>query len=459
MTGHNDFDYVYQAIQSTGVSYLLKSEGYEKIIHAVTNAIAELESSLKFNHLIQKSEEKLTTLETLAQGSFFQYLFQGTRAVGELEDDFRKLGISLDPTLPVLIALGDLQHHAPNHSFADRQEAALAVKFLSESFLAERAAALGIIDRYGDLIWLIQPIRDTDMGAEEDFARTVKFLEGKFELLQHACTDSMQLTVSITLCCDPCDWKKLSEVYDRIRREQHLRAGDGTQMVQTVSMGTVETAAKSRSLRDKAEALAAHLDSGRRGEFLELLEELGGLVLDDRGGGGQFFVELYFTIALLLLSYINRWELHDKVATISLMRSDMHTSWYESFEFLKRTAESLFDLRRNGERNRAAAAIGKVRLYIDNHIGEDLSLVRLAKVIHFNPSYLSRLFKQECGLNLSEYIEKVRIEKARELLKQDELKIAEVGVLVGYEASHSFTRFFKKTTGVTPQEYRDAMRK
>ena len=97
-----------------------------------------------------------------------------------------------------------------------------------------------------------------------------------------------------------------------------------------------------------------------------------------------------------------------------------------------------------------------MRAYIGEHLGEDLSLVRLAGYIHFNPSYVSRLFKQECGVNLSEYIESARIDRAKELLKNDKLKVLEIGVRVGYEASQSFTRFFKKATGVTPQEYREA---
>ncbi|UJF31403.1 helix-turn-helix domain-containing protein [Paenibacillus hexagrammi] len=62
-------------------------------------------------------------------------------------------------------------------------------------------------------------------------------------------------------------------------------------------------------------------------------------------------------------------------------------------------------------------------------------------------------------MNLSEYMDEVRIEISKDLLKQDELKIAEVGARVGYETPHSFTRFFKKITGMTPLEYREIVRK
>ncbi|WP_223193027.1 response regulator transcription factor [Paenibacillus sedimenti] len=462
LTGYNDFDYVYQAIQHPGVSYLLKSEGYDKIIKAITDAIAELENSLKFQHLIQQSKEKLTALETLAQGNYFRYLLLGTRAVGQLEVDFRQLGIALDPSLPVLVALGDLQRTNGNGlhpSFAESQEAALAVKFLAESFLAERTSSLGVIDRYGDLVWLIQQKPGDGMDAGGAYPHTVTFLEGQFELMQQASKDSLGLTFAVTLCADPCDWNQLSAVYDRIRSQQHMRAGDGAQMVQTINVEMIETAALSRSLREKAEALAVHLEGGRKEGFLAVLEMLTESAFGDQRNVGPILLELYYTIALLLFSYINRWELHDKVGTNGLMQRDMHTSWQDSFEYLKETAETLFDLRLSGEKNRAAATIEKVRSYIEEHIGEDLSLVRLAGVIHFNPSYLSRLFKQECGVNLSEYMDEVRMEKAKELLKQDELKIAEVGARLGYETHHSFTRFFKKSTGVTPIEYRESLRK
>ncbi|UUZ80342.1 response regulator [Paenibacillus sp. P26] len=105
LTGYNDFDYVYQAIQTPGVSYLLKSEGYDKIIKTVTGAITELENSLKFHDLVKQSREKLTTLETLAQGNYFRYLLLG----GEPRSDWSSISaiwaLRLIPRFPCLSRL------------------------------------------------------------------------------------------------------------------------------------------------------------------------------------------------------------------------------------------------------------------------------------------------------------------------------------------------------------------
>lgn len=458
LTGHNEFDYVYQAIQKPGVQYMLKSEGYPKLIEAVRRAMTELEEAMRMSHLLQQAREQLHTLETLAQGDYFRHLFHSTALDHQrLGDDLQRLGISLDASLPVLLVHGIVVCADPNISYADRHEAALAVKFLSESWLAERTTSTGIIDRYGDLIWLIQPGSVLAGEAEDQLCHTVKFLEGTFELIQQACMATLNVSLAVTLSGEAEAWESLPAAYDRIRRRQHDRPGDGTRMVQTVSLRDEafgdKPAVAYRASGGKSEMLANHLEAGRRQEFLNLFDELAEAVTG-QGPGCRYTTELYYTIALMLLSYANRWELQDKTGADGLLQLRESRSWREPFAALRTVAETLFSVRTSGERRRAAITVEKVCAYIDEHIGEDLSLVRLADMIHFNPSYLSRLFKQEKGFNLSEYIEQLRLRKAKELLGSDELRVAEVGSLVGYDSPQSFTRFFKKMTQMTPQEYR-----
>ncbi len=98
--------------------------------------------------------------------------------------------------------------------------------------------------------------------------------------------------------------------------------------------------------------------------------------------------------------------------------------------------------------------IKQIKLYINEHLPDNLSLACLAELFHFNPSYLSRLFKAETGTNLSDYITEMRVERAKLLLQDYKLKIYDVSSAVGFESPHYFTRFFKKSTGLTPYEYR-----
>ncbi|QHT63047.1 helix-turn-helix transcriptional regulator [Paenibacillus lycopersici] len=87
----------------------------------------------------------------------------------------------------------------------------------------------------------------------------------------------------------------------------------------------------------------------------------------------------------------------------------------------------------------------------------DLSLPRLADVVYLNPVYLSRLYKQKTGIGLSDYIVNAKIAKAKELLAEAKWKVHEIAAKVGYDSTPSFTRFFKRQTNLSPQEYRDSI--
>lgn len=454
LTGHSDFNYVYQAIQAPGVQYVLKNEGYPKLIEAVKRALEELDDTMRVHHLIRQSKEQLDTLETLAQGDYFRHLIHSVKFEQDVEEDFRQLRIPLDASMPVLIALGSLSYPESAHSYADRQETALAVKYLSEKLLKERTISLGVIDRYGDLIWLIQPDWHTYAGKTDE--QMIMYLEGTFELIQQACLESLNIMVAVTLSVEEAAWTALPFHYERARQFQHYRTGDGNRMVQKVlpAEAVMPDSVRDRSLRDKSETLTAHLEAGRKQEFIRLFDEMVEPAGHESERSNPYLTELYFTLALMLMSYINRWEPDEQIGAHGLTQLEEHRSWEKAFGFLKDTAILLFSVRKSGEQKRAAGVIDKVCSYIEENITEDLSLVRLAGVIHFNPSYLSRLFKQERGINLSEYIEEIRIRQAKALLKREELKVAEVGSLIGYVTPQSFTRFFKKWTGITPQEYR-----
>lgn len=448
LTGHNDFNYVYQAIQAPDVQYVLKNEGYPKLIAAVERALKELEETLRANDLIRRSKEQLDTLETLAHGDYFRnLLFHDVLFERELEEDFRRLQIPLDASMPILIGLGSVTSGGSagrSPTYVDRRETALAVKFLAEAFLAERTSSIGFIDRYGDLIWLIQPKRWSGSEWTDAFAQTVMFLEGTFELIQQSCLESLDASVAVTLCGEAFAWEGLPAIYDKMRRYQHDRTGDGTRMVQKV-FPSKESAPSAmilnRSLRDKFEALAVHLEAGRKEEFMGRFDDLTEPAAYELERGDPNMTELCYTVALVLLSYINRWEIRE-IGSFGLMKLEDYRSWREAFGYLKGVADVLFSLRKSGEQKRAAGVIEKICSFIEQNLSEDLSLVRLADEFHFNPSYLSRLFKQERGVNLSDYMDELRIRKAKELLKREELKIAEVGGLIGYEMPQSFTRFF-----------------
>lgn len=95
--------------------------------------------------------------------------------------------------------------------------------------------------------------------------------------------------------------------------------------------------------------------------------------------------------------------------------------------------------------------------YINENYFEELTLSGLSEKYAVESSYFSKLFKQETGENLMLYIASRRMEKAKELMQREDINIAEVAFMVGYDDYTYFSKVFKKHTGVSPREYRNRM--
>lgn len=459
LTGYSEFEYAYQAIQRSNVKYLLKTEGYDKVIATVKQVIEEISHDHQMNNLVKQSEEQQHTLRYVAQEDFFRAYMLGSSSdrsnYNQLKDDFDRLQIKLLPDKPILMVLGHLSYGV-DRSYLEKSEVLTTVKYIWHSFMDNHVNSAVMIDKQGDLLWLLQSSAEDD---EKFINHLHTFVEGTLELIQQACFESLEIGLSFTMSGEHTAWNGLTNQYDRLRQLQRMRIRDDIPLIQIDHVRGAEIPSAPDVIRigPKIEVLSVHLDAGRAEDFFLCLKEIESYTLS-KNNYVYRAMEIYYAVALVLLSHLNKYHLHDEIKEMNkLMRLDEHISMKEGFRYLHEIAESIFANKRNDERDRASLIIEKICKYIQGHLSEDLSLVRLAEIHYFNPSYLSRFFKQERGVKLSEFIDECRVRKAKELLSNGELKIRDVSLLVGYEAAHSFTRFFKKTTGMTPQEYRDML--
>lgn len=102
--------------------------------------------------------------------------------------------------------------------------------------------------------------------------------------------------------------------------------------------------------------------------------------------------------------------------------------------------------------------IDNAKNYIDANFHKDISLDDISRQMNLSSYYFSKLFKEETGENFVEFLTKVRIDRARELLKTPDLSMKEICSEVGYSDPNYFSRIFKKVVGQTPTEYRESNR-
>ncbi|OMF17958.1 DNA-binding response regulator [Paenibacillus amylolyticus] len=457
LTGHSDFDYAYRAFQMSNVRYLLKTEGYDKVLSVVENVMEEIRQSHSMLELLERSREVNSQLAVIQQEEYLRKLLQDCTTIISnplvMQDEFTKRNIPLQVNSPVYLILG--RFNTPPETGSELTQLQESVRIIGSSLMHERTVYVSVTDHHGDTIWLLQPKQEQEMAND----KLVRFLEGTLELVQEACMVSLGVSIAFSLSGRSCDWSELTKQYERLRLLQWMKIGDGVSMVLTDLRNDLSAGVPKEAIRlsSRIEIMSGYLETGRIQPFYDSFEELAGELLQQEITMERA-METYYHLALLLHSTINRWGLQDKIPDQrSLLHLGEYTCMKDAVQYLYLVADELVRFKRSNEQERANIVIHSLCSYVKENLEKDLSLVRLAELHHFNPSYLSRFFKQEMGINVSEFIDDCRIRRAKELLQNTNLMVREVALQVGYEAAHSFTRLFKKLTGMTPQEYRESL--
>jgi AraC-like DNA-binding protein len=98
--------------------------------------------------------------------------------------------------------------------------------------------------------------------------------------------------------------------------------------------------------------------------------------------------------------------------------------------------------------------ITRAKAYIQEHHTESLRLGMIAKAVNSSPFYFCKLFKKATGLNFTDYLSRIRIERAKNLLLNPNLRVSEIAFEVGFQSLTHFNRVFKNTVGQSPTRYR-----
>ncbi|WMT42127.1 AraC family transcriptional regulator [Paenibacillus sp. D2_2] len=110
----------------------------------------------------------------------------------------------------------------------------------------------------------------------------------------------------------------------------------------------------------------------------------------------------------------------------------------------------------NLNEQRYSAPIQACQHYISDHLYEDITLEQLAGLSFLSPNYLSSMFKKKVGVSISEYIQRERIHEAMKLLTLTQYPISDICSWLNFHDQSYFIKVFKKFTGMTPRQYRNA---
>ncbi len=485
LTGHDAFDYVYEAIRYDGVRYLLKTEGYEAILEMVQGAIAEIDETHRMEDLIATADRQLKLALPLLHRELVYKLLRGERMTEERRvRRFEQLELPMDPRRELRLLLGRMELADNEGDDVDRDENGFRINLVLERYMGDKYAQAFLVWEDGTLVWLLQPATfesqppsgtlleslsnasDGTSSEASDESGEAFQLKGNLELALETCEETLGVTVHFLLDDRRVRWEEAADRLAALRKEiAGLSAIEGRGSI----AGYADSASFMPKTRvhdvallqvKKLDLLGNLLESGQRKPFFELLEEIvrsaeHAIAADQQHAA----LGVYYPLSLALLAHVHDWQMEDKLN--SLRESDAKIVHNPSLapdragEVLRQLAELLFDWRQSEKDSRVDSVILFLQQYVQEHLGEDLSLVVLAELSRLNPSYLSRLFKKATGINLNAYIQEARLGKAMELLRQPDYKVYEIAKLSGYEYAPYFTKIFRKALGMSPQRYRD----
>lgn len=187
----------------------------------------------------------------------------------------------------------------------------------------------------------------------------------------------------------------------------------------------------------------------------EAVEALKAGMLSRKNVSGRDLLSVVNSLGLFLISGSSMAEenQNEKIDDF-LRRCSLCSDPDQLFEALEMLAQGILEAVRKQNEEETSRPIRQAKQYILNHYTEPITLEMVAERARFSSSYFSNLFKRETGTGFNEYVTKLRIERAKELLKNTGKNVKDVCTEVGYSDLKHFTAVFRKYTGLKPGEFR-----
>lgn len=462
LTGYNAFDYAYKANQYKNVRYLLKTEDDEVIVQTVSEVIDSIDEELKNSYLLSNAINQEKIMRHLLQKYCLLEYIHG-QCIREDWD------LSLRLHFPVLLLLCKPHLAEPLESDLLRTEFSLRLQQIFLEHWGGRAHLMTVDTDSNTFQCILQPRgarKGLSDGAEEWLAF---YLKETMDNVLQVCRQNLNCEVVFLLHQSPVPWNLIQEKWEAMDFLFHQKFESNVQdsacaFIREENLHELSTESKGAlvlipKIHQQLDQLQSALEQNRKDVFQQLFASLQDTACRVQSMHYLPVIELYFGIVEVYLSYINRFHLMEAVSfhigLNQLYRLDVFTSWKEAFRYLDRLGNFLFQLRQSTQDDKSESFIKRIKSYIAGHLDADLSLSNISNYVNYNPSYISRLFKQKTGTNLFEYVTNMRMQEAKRLLGKTNASVQMIAHQIGFDSPQYFSTVFKKNVGVTPQEYRN----
>lgn len=452
LSGYDDFEYARAAMAYGVVDYLLKPVDMAELAAAAARTLERLKREERQHERLRLMDNALPRL----QEELLQRLAEGPSRVEaatalRLELESRGLSWLASDRLAVLVLEADNLRvpHPPQLGAADPGLAFFAIGNVAEFSLYEYASRIGPYARFRSSRhdrWIV--IFGEPPAAEDADQSWLDELE---RLLGERMRTFVKIGVTVAAVAGaagtPADelYRNALEKLNRIRlygsADEEAQGAGGYREVDALS---------------GAQPLVDLLRYGQAADVTEAMSHFPRLVREWHPGSVRDLHRRTFDWLLELFETARKagWkEEHWRRNPILLWEQ---IQAYDTVEALQSYAEAqLLQVHEALREAPRSQVLQQAEKYIREHFTEPLTVQAIAEHVFVTPEWLSTLFKKSHDCTVLDYITRLRMEKAKELLKDVGLKIYQIGGMVGYKDAVYFSRLFRRLTGTTPKEYRN----
>ncbi|MFI2856227.1 response regulator [Paenibacillus sp. JSM ZJ436] len=453
LTGFSDFEYAVEALKHGVLEYLVKPLDQSQLratLHATVTKIHEELSmaasldlaKLAFREHLPMLKDKL--LSELVQGKKFR--------PDELADKMNHYQISIHEQEVVHLVLVRLEERFTNYGSDSQLLFEYAVINIAEEIFGDSFVVWQCRDPYEYLVFLLK-YKEEGKGLCPE--QVLKQLNNKADQLHYNVNEYLKGGISVVVSNPGLFTQDVRKMYEDA--VYALKQQVGSRQGYLLSVGGRPQQAQVQPLRILYEppTLIHLLETGQWEGYKERLARIQQEYDSWEGCSEEYFEEIR---SLLLSSFHYIAHKNQKLLSDLVGYERMHKSSFRSMEQLMRWGEELAELLKDqletDTQTNQQKIIQEISSFLDVSYA-NASLQTVADHVSLHPSYVSRLFKQVTGSSISDYIHKLKMERALAQLRDSDAKVYEISEQLGYSNSQYFIKVFKDEFGMTPQDYRE----
>lgn len=452
LSGYDEFEYAKEAIRIGVAEYLLKPVSSNKLLEVLRSVTSAIVQERQEKELLRKYEADMLENREYQKDEFLNRILTQNLSVTEILAQAKALSMDLSAQLYNTVILEVAGISAADETGGVNMLSAIETGIEEQNGLytfrrsTERWMVLCLAE---DSVQMDQKVRTVE-ACVKSALDTCPVQTEYFGAIGHPVSRIRELKESLAEAERVFACRYLKEWNQIVGSEGIPENGsENTEL----NVGSLEVAKLDRKILD------GFLKTGLRGQASSFVDEyfasLGEKNIQSLLFRQYVTMDAYLTAVNVLESI--GYDSDEFVARCGDFK-DMETVFQtvaHTKKYLVHLIETTIDFREAVSKGSNSSLLKAARSYIEqNFDNEDISLNTVASSVNLSPNYFSTVFSQEMGMTFIEYLTRVRMEKAKELLRGSSMKTAEIAYAVGYKDSHYFSYLFKKTQHCTPREFK-----